>query len=74
MTDHFEMRLRVTKGSNFIFQMNILKYLEEKHSKLKTEHMPCIDKPLGIYSRKLKIYLPVLNMFILILLKHCIKQ
>lgn len=54
--------------------MNILKYLEEKHSKLKTEHMSCIDKPLGIYSRKFKIYLPVLNMFIIILLKHCIKQ
>lgn len=54
--------------------MNILKYLEEKHSKLKTEHMSCIVKPLGIYSRKFKIYLPVLNMFIIILLKHCIKQ
>lgn len=40
----------------------------------KIEHMPCLNQPLGIYSRKYKMYLPVLNMFIIILLKHCIKQ
>lgn len=41
--------------------MNILKYLKEKHSKQKIEHMPCLNKPLGIYSRKFKMYLPVLK-------------